>query len=82
MKYGFKDYRTAITPKNRLGFRVSTQLDPLDSIIYTAVIYAIQDLIEESRIPVSLNKVFSFRLKPMTDMALYMILIIIGQLII
>jgi hypothetical protein len=26
-------------PKSRVGFRVATQLDPLDSIIYAAIIY-------------------------------------------
>lgn len=71
LDFGLRPYRTALTPKSRLGFRVSTQLDPIDSLIYNAIIYEIYDLIESSRIPVSENKVYSFRLKPENDGTLY-----------
>jgi len=68
---GLRDYRTAITPKSMLGFRISTQLDPLDSIINNAIIYEIHDLIENTRLPAFLNTIFSFRLKPHNDGTLY-----------
>lgn len=70
-KNGLRDYRTAITPKSRLGFRVSTQLDPLDSIIFNAIIYEISEDIEKSRISLSEKKVFSHRLQPKDDGTLY-----------
>jgi hypothetical protein len=71
LEYGVREYRTTITPKSRLGFRISTQLDPIDSIIYNAIIYEIHEDIEKARIPAKDNIVFAFRLKPLDDGTLY-----------
>jgi hypothetical protein len=71
LECGIRPYRSEITPKSQVGFRISTQLDPLDSIIYNAIIYEIFRDIEKARIDKSLNKVYSFRLAPENDGTLY-----------
>ncbi|MRN56855.1 reverse transcriptase domain-containing protein [Paenibacillus monticola] len=68
---GIRQYRTTITPKSSVGFRICTQLDPLDSIMYNAIIYEIHKEIESARVPANLDIVFSFRLNPTSDGGLY-----------
>lgn len=69
--FGLQTYRSEITPKNQVGFRISTQLDPIDSIIYNAVLYEIHEVIENARIPITEEIVFSYRMKPKEDGTLY-----------
>lgn len=69
--YGIRPYRTSITPKSSVGFRICTQLDPLDSIVYNALIYEIHEEIEIKRLPSFLETVYSFRLKPESDGTLF-----------
>lgn len=45
-------------------FRAVHQLDPIDSIIYTALLYENAQLIEEQRIPESKKTSCSYRIKP------------------
>lgn len=68
---GIRPYRSEITPKSHVGFRISTQLDPLDSIIYTAIIYEIAEIIESKRVNKEKDIVYSFRLAPKSDGTLY-----------
>lgn len=68
---GVRPYRTTITPKSNLGFRICTQLDPIDSIVYNAIVYEIHEEIERRRISSSLDVVFSFRLNPDSDGTLF-----------
>lgn len=68
---GVRPYRTTITPKSSVGFRICTQLDPLDSIVYNALIYEIHEEIENKRIPVFLDTVYSFRMSPDSDGTLF-----------
>ncbi|MCX6272222.1 MAG: reverse transcriptase domain-containing protein [Bacteroidetes bacterium] len=68
---GIRPYRTSVTPKSLVGFRITTQLDPLDSIITNAIIYEKHKLIEQNRIDKSHNIVFSFRLFPQADGTMY-----------
>lgn len=68
---GVRPYRTSITPKSSRGFRICTQLDPLDSIVYNALIYEVSEEIESRRVSVSENKVYSYRLNPDIDGSLY-----------
>ena len=56
--------RRCLSPKHRFGFRVSTQLDPLDTLLYLAVVYEIGPDIEAARVPVGENVVFSYRFNP------------------
>jgi len=69
--FGIQTYRTEITPKSQVGFRISTQLDPVDSIIYNAVLYEIIDDIECNRVACTENIVYSYRLKADNDGTLY-----------
>lgn len=68
---GIREYRTALTPKGVKGFRVATQLDPIDTIISLAILYEIADDIERFRLPKNQLEVFSFRIKPEKDGSLY-----------
>lgn len=55
--------RILLSPKAKYGFRVITQIDPIDSIIYSALIHHISDDIEEIRIPTNQDTVFSYRVQ-------------------
>lgn len=55
--------RRCLTPKHRYGFRNSTQLDPLDTIVFTALVTEIGEKIEDLRIPKEDKFVFSYRFK-------------------
>lgn len=63
--------RRFIVPKNELSYRTATQLDPLDNIFLTAIIYEYGSNIENRRIPISENKVFGYRFAPQADFSLY-----------
>ena len=63
-----KKYRTRartrmLVPKPGGGFRVATQLDPLDAIVYAALVYEAAPRIEAGRIPRSRSIVFSYRVE-------------------
>lgn len=63
--------RRFIVPKDDLSYRAATQLDPLDSVILTALIYEFGSGIEQRRIDRSANSIFSYRFAPTADGALY-----------
>jgi hypothetical protein len=50
-----------LVPKPDGGFRVVTQLDPIDALVYTAMIYEIADAIEKARVPTNRNIACSYR---------------------
>ena len=50
---------------------MSTQLDPLDSIIYCALLYELGPALEAARVPADDEIVFSHRFKPTADGHLY-----------
>ncbi|HHT71546.1 MAG TPA: Retron-type reverse transcriptase [Firmicutes bacterium] len=56
--------RRFIVPKDDLSYRVASQLDPLDSIILTSLVYAFGKGIEARRRPTSEKRVFSYRFSP------------------
>jgi len=56
--------RKYIVPKGELSYRAATQLSPLDSILFTSIIYQYGSIIESKRIPKSERKVFSYRFWP------------------
>jgi hypothetical protein len=56
----------SLTPKRRYGYRVSTQLDPLDHLFYTALIYEVASDLERVRVPTSRKLVHSYRWRPST----------------
>ncbi len=63
--------RVCLTPKGRYAFRASTQLDPLDSLIYAALIYEAGPALESFRMPAGDEIVLSHRFAPGTDGQLY-----------
>jgi hypothetical protein len=63
--------RKCLTPKHRYGFRVATQLDPLDMVFYTALILEIGEELERSRIPAGDRISFSSRFKIEADFRLF-----------
>lgn len=64
LEWTTRPFRRSLTPKNRFGFRISTQLDPIDYLIYTALVYEIGTEIEERRVPIERNIVHSYRFSP------------------
>ena len=62
-----RPHRTLLAPKARYGFRVVTQLDPLDFLVFAATIYEFGREIEQRRIPPDQNIVFSYRFDPRPD---------------
>jgi hypothetical protein len=55
--------RRVLVPKPGGGFRVAVQLDPLDSIIYVALLYEAAKLIEDNRISAGLRTACSYRVQ-------------------
>jgi hypothetical protein len=56
--------RSLLSPKSRYGFRIITQLDPLDFLVFAALMYEIGSDLESERVPVADNIVFSHRFRP------------------
>ncbi|MBT2600021.1 MULTISPECIES: RNA-directed DNA polymerase [unclassified Oceanobacillus] len=71
LDWHLRSYRRLLTPKHRYGFRISTQLDPLDSITFTALMYEIGMEIENFRIAKEQNIAFSNRFDPDSDGQMY-----------
>jgi hypothetical protein len=59
-----RPHRRVLTPKARYGFRVITQLDPLDFLTFTALVYEMGADLERRRVPTTDQRVFSYRFKP------------------
>ncbi len=55
------DFRRALTPKSRYGFRLATQLHPIDSILLAALVYEVAKDLESNRIPKMERRVISHR---------------------
>lgn len=66
-----RSFRRLLTPKNRFGFRIATQLDPLDCILFTSLILEMGEDIEEARLPKTDKISFSYRFKPDANGRLY-----------
>ena len=58
-----RPYRQLLTPKHRYSFRISTQLDPLYFLVFASLIYEVGEDLEASRVPVTEEIVFSYRLR-------------------
>lgn len=69
--YQYGSPRRFIIPKGELSYRTATQLDPLDNIILTGIIYEYGNKIEERRRSISENKVFGYRFALQEDWSLY-----------
>ncbi|PYJ73991.1 MAG: hypothetical protein DME75_00025 [Verrucomicrobia bacterium] len=56
-----------LAPKPNGTFRVVHQLDPIDAIIYAALVFEISDSVENYRIPISEEITCSYRIDPTVD---------------
>jgi hypothetical protein len=56
--------RRFVVPKDDLSFRPTTQLDPIDSVLFTALIHQFGSGIEARRRPLADKTVFSYRFDP------------------
>ena len=64
LSWSVRPHRNLLAPKAKYGFRAITQLDPLDFIIFAAIVKEIASDIEASRVPVTSQRVFSYRYSP------------------
>ncbi|QUI20890.1 RNA-directed DNA polymerase [Vallitalea pronyensis] len=69
--YNWQSNRRFLIPKSQYSYRVSTQLDPIDSIMISAILYQFGKKIEEKRDVESEKRVFSYRFSPTVDGGLY-----------
>ena len=67
LAWSVRPYRRCLVPKHRFGFRLSTQLDPLDFLVLTALLREVGEKIEAARIPAEDNIVHSYRFAPEPD---------------
>jgi retron-type reverse transcriptase len=67
LNWNVRPNRHLLIPKHRYGFRISTQLDPIDFLVFTALVYEIGIDIEGRRIPKTDNIVHSYRFDPKPD---------------
>lgn len=69
--WAVRPWRDGLSPKRRLGFRIATQLDPLDTLLITALVYEIGHDLEAARVPIADDMVHSFRFEPTPQGQLY-----------
>jgi hypothetical protein len=70
-QHHWRSYRIAFIPKDEVSFRRACQLNPIDSLLFTALIRKIGKSIEKRRVPVGDSRVFSYRFDPTADGHLY-----------
>src|SRR4029453_4907206 len=63
--------RSLLSPKSRFGFRIITQLDPLDFLLFAALVYEIGEDLEGKRVSIEDSIVFSHRFSPDSDGRMY-----------
>jgi hypothetical protein len=61
LRWSVRPLRVLLSPKAKYGFRFITQLDPLDFIVYASVVREIANDVEQRRVPIDQNRVFSYR---------------------
>ncbi|MBG1261369.1 RNA-directed DNA polymerase [Nostoc commune] len=67
LQWQVRPHRILLSPKARYGFRIITQLDPLDFLIFTAIVKEIGSDLEAQRIEVLNKIVFSYRFSATSD---------------
>jgi hypothetical protein len=67
--YNFSASRRFMIPKDELSYRIATQMNPIDSILFCALMHQFGGQIESKR--ASTDKVFSYRFSPETNGKLY-----------
>jgi Reverse transcriptase (RNA-dependent DNA polymerase) len=62
--YAWRGGRRFVVPKRMLSFRVATQLDPVDSLVFAALIHKYGPSLERNRLPAAEGRIFSYRFFP------------------
>ena len=62
-KLSITNPRTLTSKKPKEGFRVVHQLEPIDSLIYTALVYSVAEQIEQARVDINSKVACSYRIK-------------------
>jgi hypothetical protein len=71
LNWKVRAHRTLLAPKGRYAFRIITQLDPLDFLVFAALIREIAKDVEAIRVPISRNVLFSYRISPLKNGQLF-----------
>ena len=71
LSWNTRPYRKSLSPKHRFGFRSSTQLDPFDAIVFSALIKDVGSELEARRQPLNKRVVHSNRFMPHADGRMY-----------
>jgi hypothetical protein len=71
LEWSVRPHRTLLAAKAKVGFRPVTQLDPLDFLVFASLVKDIGKDIEDRRIPVTKQTVYSYRYKPSKDGRLF-----------
>lgn len=71
LEWVVRSHRRLLAPKAKYGFRVVTQLDPLDFLVFAATVKELAPDIEARRIPISQRIVFSYRFASSGDGGLF-----------
>ena len=71
LQWVVRPHRRLLAPKARYGFRVVTQLDPLDFLLFAALVKEIGADVEDCRVPISQQTVFSYRFAPRSGGGLF-----------
>jgi hypothetical protein len=71
LDWAVRPNRALLAPKVKYGFRIVTQLDPLDFLVFAALVYEISDDIEFQRVPVGRGIVYSYRVDKEDDGQLF-----------
>ncbi|AYC07199.1 hypothetical protein NMR69_001678 [Vibrio cholerae] len=61
--YEGRPFQRMLIPKQSGGYRVAIQLDPIDTIVYTALAYEAAELVEQSRTPREKKIACSYRVE-------------------
>jgi hypothetical protein len=66
-----REHRRFIAPKGPYAYRVVTQIDPIDFLYFSALVYEIGEDLENARIRTDQQIVYSSRFKPEADGRMY-----------
>lgn len=62
-QYHVRPHRRTLVPKPDGGFRVAVQLDPIDTLVFTGLVYEVAEAIEQSRVSAEQRIACSYRVR-------------------
>lgn len=65
------DLRRLLASKSSYSYRYVTQLDPIENLVFTSLVYQIGPQLEATRLPKTRNAVYSWRFEPLPDGQMY-----------